>query len=86
MRSGLASPNVSRPRSSTHGPTASAGSPAAARHSRVHSRQPCGVTCQPCAKASLITVAAAWVRPWYMDGRRAKAYTVRSTFGWPIVT
>ncbi len=86
MRSGLASPNVSRPRSSTHGPTASEARPAAARHSRVHSRQLLGVTCQPCAKASLITVAAACVRPWYMDGRRAKAYTVRSTFGCPIVT
>ena len=33
----------------------------------------------------LMTVAAAWVRPWYMDGRRAKAYTVRSTMGWPMV-
>jgi hypothetical protein len=44
------------------------------------------VTCQLCAKASLITVAAVWVRPWYMDGRRAKAYTVRSTLGRPIVT
>ena len=86
MRSGLASPNVSSPRSSTHGPTASAASPAAARHSRVHSRQLCGVICQPWAKASRMTVAAACARPWCIEGRRAKAYTVRSTLGWPMVT
>ena len=32
-----------------------------------------------------MTVAAAWFRPWCMDGRRAKAYTTRSTLGCPMV-
>ena len=30
---------------------------------------------------SVLRTVYAFARPWYMDGRRAKAYTVRSTLG-----
>lgn len=73
MRSGLASPYRSSPRTSTQGPTASAVRPAAARHSRPQSRQLAEPTCQAWANASRSTAAAASERPWCMDGRRANA-------------